>query len=304
MENREILDYKQSLDERIFLTYQVERIGFRRKIINMKFYEYDWSSVCHEGAKFRERAHIIDETGTFVNFPGVVDGAWQEKFKESIAPIAGDTVRIEGFVGGYAYVTWIAQRIHWKDRMNIPQSHDLVFHSLLDRKGEFICPFMVEEQKQTHYKIYKNGYSYDCFTNQTMEFMVGGQVFSSIKEMEKSGKAILFSEGFPCFDAADFATEKRCYRRAVVCRTPQACENMKALLNQHKITCAALSPVYSGHMAEQRPELINALYIVNYDDACSTFSVYSPTQSLSDFVKQDKVKAGEKEPWRFFHKKI
>ncbi len=102
-------------------------------------------TLLHNGKKVRQ---ITDETGTFLQFPGVVPGAWEAKQTYPFQPCTRFTFWMGPFQDGKAPVEWLLQpdgRYYAdEDGFGWEDDEDIVLHSLMDTTGKFIVPFSEE----------------------------------------------------------------------------------------------------------------------------------------------------------------
>lgn len=90
------------------------------------------------------RVRITDGSGTFVRFPGVVEGKWRDDLTRPFRPRCDFRNGIEGFKDGRARFYWMVQpdgRYWGDDGFGMEPDVEIVLVAELDEKGRFTGPF-------------------------------------------------------------------------------------------------------------------------------------------------------------------
>lgn len=93
---------------------------------------------------------ITDETGKFLNFPGVEPGSWEKKLTRPMEPVTRFSVSYNPFKeDGLAEFVWLVQPDgrYWEDEDGFGAENDeeIKLYAKLDQNGQFVTPFWEKE---------------------------------------------------------------------------------------------------------------------------------------------------------------
>lgn len=108
---------------------------------------------------------ITDDQGRFLEYPGTVDGDWRKKLSAGFDRQIDFSFWMSGFKNGFSRFSWKVQPDgrYWEDREFLSEE-EIVLHSYMNRKGEFVTPFASFEPE-------KYMESQDAFEHRTNGFI-------------------------------------------------------------------------------------------------------------------------------------
>lgn len=91
---------------------------------------------------------ITDKNGSFLKFPGVKKGSWEKEIDGKFCSAVLFTFSVSKFVDGVSYVIWLVQPdgryFEDEDGFGGEKCSEIRLYSMMNTKGEFICPFTDE----------------------------------------------------------------------------------------------------------------------------------------------------------------
>ena len=111
---------------------------------------------------------ITNKDGYFLDFPGVVDGAWKEKLIGSYEPYIDYVSNVSEFMNGFALFSWMVQPDgrYYEDETGFGADYEdeVMLYAYMNKNGEFVTPFADFHPK---YKLE----SFEAFKERTGSFM-------------------------------------------------------------------------------------------------------------------------------------
>ncbi len=88
---------------------------------------------------------LTDRFGQFLDFPGIIHGAWEEDLTGALQPQVDFVAHVSRFQDGLARFSWMVQPDGFyyadEDSFGAEDDREVWLYALLDETGRFITPF-------------------------------------------------------------------------------------------------------------------------------------------------------------------